>query len=279
MTIRVVVAGVTGRMGQALVRAASETQDVAVVGGVGRRRVGEDVGLVAGCGPLGVPVMGSLEEALDQTNPHVLVELSTAEAAPEHVEAALRRGLPAVVGTTGIEPRRLEELAGLARERGLGLVVAPNFAIGAVLLMRFAEEAARYFPAVEIIELHHGQKRDAPSGTALETARRVAGARGPGGAEAAASGEQALARGLSVQGVPVHSVRLPGLVAHQEVIFGLDGQTLTLRHDATTRDAFMPGLLLAIRRVQSLQGPVFGLDPLLFPTEPSSSGQGPVPGQ
>lgn len=270
MTIRVVVAGVTGRMGQALVRAARAAQDVEVVAGVARHRVGEDVGLVAGTGPLGLPVTESLEEALDQADPQVLVELTTPEAAPRHVEAALRRGIPAVVGTTGIDAERLEELATLALERRLGLVVAPNFAVGAVLLMRFAAEAARYFPAAEIIELHHGQKRDAPSGTALETARRMASAREAGGAEAAASGEQVPARGLSVQGVPVHSVRLPGLVAHQEVIFGLDGQTLTLRHDATTRDAFMPGLLLAIRRVLSLRGPVFGLDALLFPSEQSS---------
>lgn len=267
MTIRVAVAGVTGRMGQALVRAARAAPDLELVAGVARHRVGEDVGLVAGLEPMGLTVSGDLEEALDRTRPDVLVELTTAQAAPRHIEAALRRAVRVVVGTTGIDPQRLHELAALAEQRGLGLIVAPNFALGAVLLMRFAEEAARYFPAAEIIELHHGQKLDAPSGTALETARRVAAARRSGGTEAAATGEPAPARGLSVHGVPIHSVRLPGLVAHQEVIFGLDGQTLTLRHDATTRDAFMPGLLLAIRRVGELRGPVFGLDSLLFPSD------------
>ena len=176
---------------------------------------------------------------------HELVELDEAEAAvdftaPEaverHVRAALDRGLPAVVGTTGWAP---EALGDVARQRGVALFYAPNFAIGAVLMMRLAAEAARYLPRAEIVELHGEQKKDAPSGTAKATAERL------GGAE-------------------IHSVRLPGLVAHQEVLFGGDGQLLTIRHDAYSREAYVPGVLLALERLPTLPpGMTVGLEALL----------------
>jgi 4-hydroxy-tetrahydrodipicolinate reductase len=176
---------------------------------------------------------------------HQLVELDEAEAmvdftAPEVVEenvrSALERGIPAVVGTTGWEP---EALGAEANERGVALFYAPNFAIGAVLMMRLAEEAARYLPRAEIVELHGEQKKDAPSGTAKATAERLGGA-------------------------AIHSVRLPGLVAHQEVLFGGDGQLLTIRHDAYSREAYVPGVLLALERLANLPpGLTVGLEALL----------------
>jgi 4-hydroxy-tetrahydrodipicolinate reductase len=176
---------------------------------------------------------------------HELVELGNAEAmvdftAPEAVEgnvrSALEQGIPAVVGTSGWEPEALGELA---RERGVALFYAPNFAIGAVLMMRLAEEAAKYLPKAEIIELHSEQKKDAPSGTAKATAERLGGA-------------------------PIHSVRLPGLVAHQAVLFGGDGQLLTVRHDAYSREAYVPGVLLALERLSTLPpGLTVGLEALL----------------
>jgi len=176
---------------------------------------------------------------------HQLVELDEAEAmvdftAPEVVEenvrSALERGIPAVVGTTGWEP---EAVGAEANERGVALFYAPNFAIGAVLMMRLAEEAARYLPRAEIVELHGEQKKDAPSGTAKATAERLGGA-------------------------AIHSVRLPGLVAHQEVLFGADGQLLTIRHDAYTREAYVPGVLLALERLANLPpGLTVGLEALL----------------
>jgi 4-hydroxy-tetrahydrodipicolinate reductase len=177
---------------------------------------------------------------------HELVELDTAEAmvdftapaaAPENVRRALEAGVPCVVGTTGWDPEPLGELA---RERGVALFVAPNFAVGAVVMMRLAEEAAKHLPRAEIVELHHETKRDAPSGTAKATAARL-----PGDA-------------------PIHSVRLPGLVAHQEVLFGADGQLLTIRHDAFSREAYVPGVLLALDRLNDLSpGLTVGLDTLL----------------
>jgi 4-hydroxy-tetrahydrodipicolinate reductase len=166
-----------------------------------------------------------------------MVDFTAPEAAPENVRRALEAGVPCVVGTSGWEAEPLGELA---RERGLALFYAPNFAVGAVLMMRLAEEAARYLPRAEIVELHHETKRDAPSGTARATAERL-----PGDA-------------------PIHSVRLPGLVAHQEVLLGGDGQLLTIRHDAYSREAYVPGVLLALERLPELTpGLTVGLDSLL----------------
>ena len=162
-----------------------------------------------------------------------------------------------VVGTTGFE------IDDAWRGAPVGVIVAPNFAVGAVLLMRFAEQAVRHLPAAEVIELHHDHKVDAPSGTALLTARRIAAARGETPQPPVPDDARPDARGADVDGIRVHSVRLPGLVAHEEVIFGGQGQTLTLRHDSTDRTSFMPGVLLAIKAVGSRPGLTVGLDELL----------------
>ena len=168
------------------------------------------------------------------------VDFTTPAAVAGNVRRALAAGVPCVVGTTGLGEEALGELDTTARERGLALFVAPNFAIGAVLMMRFAGEAARHMPHAEIVELHHETKLDAPSGTAKATAARLGG------------------------DIPIHSVRLPGLVAHQEVILGAAGQTLTIRHDTTSREAFVPGVLLALERLHGLPpGLTVGLDALL----------------
>jgi 4-hydroxy-tetrahydrodipicolinate reductase len=176
-------------------------------------------------------------ELVELEQAEAMVDFTAPEAAPENVRRALEAGIPCVVGTTGWDPEPLGELA---RERGVSLFHAPNFAIGAVLMMRLAEEAARHLPRAEIVELHHETKRDAPSGTAKATAARLPG------------------------DPPIHSVRLPGLVAHQEVLLGGDGQLLTIRHDAYSREAYVPGVLLALERLASLpDGLTTGLDALL----------------
>jgi len=175
----------------------------------------------------------------------------------------LRHGVHVVIGTTGVGAVDLEELRRAADAGEANAIVAPNFAIGAVLMMRFAELAAAHLDAAEIVELHHDGKKDAPSGTALSTARRIAAARR--GAWAAPGGDEAHpgARGAHVEGIRVHAIRLPGLLAHQEVILGGPGQTLTIRHDSTDRTSFMPGVLLAVRSVASRPGLTIGLEPLL----------------
>jgi 4-hydroxy-tetrahydrodipicolinate reductase len=209
-----------------------------------------------------VSVTADLAAAIASCEPQVMVDFTHPTAVEGNVRTALAAGVHCVVGTTGVPFSAWDALA--ADFPGPCLFVAPNFAIGAVLLMRFSAMAARYMPHVEIIELHHDRKADAPSGTAIRTAAMIAEARrevpvAPGRETEVAEG----ARGALVDGVYVHSVRLPGLVAHQEVIFGGVGQTLTLRHDSIDRTSFMPGVLLAVREVGSRSGLVVGLDALM----------------
>jgi 4-hydroxy-tetrahydrodipicolinate reductase len=185
---------------------------------------------------LGPALEAARHELVELGDADVMVDFTSPEAVEGNVRAALERGIPAVVGTSGWEPEALGELA---KEHGVALFYAPNFAIGAVLMMRLAEEAAKHLPRAEIIELHSAEKKDAPSGTAKATAERLGGA-------------------------PIHSVRLPGLVAHQAVLFGGDGQLLTIRHDAYSREAYLPGVLLALERLSRLPpGLTVGLEALL----------------
>ncbi len=212
----------------------------------------------------GVPVFREAGAALDQAKPHVVVDFTNAAWTPTIARAALQRGIPLVIGTTGLPADLLDELAREAEARGVGVVVAANFAISAVLMMHFARQAARFFDHAEIIELHHDGKVDSPSGTARATAEAMLAARGrPFNRPIPELETVPGARGAELGGVSIHAVRLPGLVAHQEVIFGGLGQILTIRQDSTGRDSFMPGVLLAIREVLARRGLVVGLEPLL----------------
>lgn len=240
--IRVVVAGALGRMGQEAVKAIHGQPDLQLAGAIARREAGRDVGELVGIGPIGVPVETDLETVLDREKPDVLLELTLPESAPGHVQAALKRGIRPVVGTSGVSGETVSEWWHMAQEKGVGALICPNFAVGAVLMMRFAEMAAPYFDGVEIIELHHDAKKDKPSGTAIRT--------------------QAMLREAG-HDAPIHSVRLKGIVANQEVIFGTLGQTLTIRHDTINREAFMPGVLLAVRRVGQLRSLEIGLEKVL----------------
>jgi 4-hydroxy-tetrahydrodipicolinate reductase len=224
--IRVAVAGAAGRMGETVCAAVDGAEDLELVGRVD-------------------PVLGTtLEEVLPDAE--VVVDFTRPETALGNALRCLQAGVHVVIGTTGFDPAPLREAQSGQRGPSANVVIAPNFAIGAVLMMRFAAEAAEHMAKAEIIELHHDQKLDAPSGTALLTAQLMAAAGGQGEP-------------------PIHSVRLPGLVAHQEVILGDLGQTLTIRHDTISRESFMPGVLLAVRRVPTLEQPlVVGLEKLLF---------------
>jgi 4-hydroxy-tetrahydrodipicolinate reductase len=259
-TIRVAVAGAAGRMGRESVRAIASQQDMQVVAAIDPAAAGQDAGLVAGLPALNLTVLADAEAALAESQSQVLVDFTTAAAAMPILRAGLKRRIAAVVGTTGFSESDVEEIAELCRRHSVGAIVAPNFAIGAVLMMKFACEAAEYLPCAEIIELHHDQKRDAPSGTALRTAEMMQAAAGT--ALRARPGDQQ-SRGQAAGPIRIHSVRLQGLVAHQEVIFGGPGQTLTIRHDSTGRESFMPGMLLAVRKVGSLQRLVVGLENIL----------------
>jgi len=247
--IRVLVAGARGRMGREVVRAVGDADNMMVAA---EADAGDD--LTALLGSSGAQAM------VDFTVPQVVMG---------NIRAALQARVVPLVGTTGLSPADLDEVRGLCDAHQTGALIAPNFAIGAVLLMRFAREAARYLPDAEIIEMHHERKLDAPSGTALKTAEMIRDGRN----EAGATGTDEMAGafetvrgargGRAPGGVPVHSVRLPGFVASQEVIFGGAGQRLSLRHDSIDRASFMPGVLLAIRRAHELRGLVYGLENLL----------------
>lgn len=197
----------------------------------------------------------------------VVVDFTTPDVVMDNLHWCIDQGINVVVGTTGFTEQRLERVRGwLSRKPGVGVIIAPNFAIGAVLMMQFAARAARFFESVEIIEQHHPRKLDAPSGTAMQTARLVAEARAAAGMPAmpdATKDEVPGARGAEIEGVRVHSVRAAGLVAHQEVLLGGQGETLTIRHDSLDRSAFMPGVLLAIRSVVNRPGLTLGIDSLL----------------
>jgi 4-hydroxy-tetrahydrodipicolinate reductase len=250
--IRVGVLGADGKMGRLVCAAVASDPDLELAAAVDPSSAGR-------------PAPGELEvagdrDALEASGAGVVVDFTRPDAVMENVRYVVEHGMNAVVGTTGIGPEELDRIRGWLRDTELGVVVAPNFSVGAVVGQRLAEQAARFFPAAEVIELHHDQKVDAPSGTAAATARRISGARkeswtGPSGGQAF--------RGGDVEGVRVHSVRLPGLVAHQEVIFGAQGQTLTIRHDAPDRSCYLPGVLLAIREVVGRPGLTVGLEPLL----------------
>ena len=244
--IRVGVLGAAGRMGGEVVRAVDDAADLVL-------SAEADLG-----DPLSRLVSSSTQVVVDFTTPDVVMD---------HIRFCIDNGIHAVVGTTGFTEERLAQVRDwLAAAPSVGVVIAPNFGLGAVLLMRFAREAAPYFESVEIVELHHPDKLDAPSGTAAHTARAMAAARGAAGvtpAPDATTGGLTGARGASVDGVPVHSVRLRGLVAHEEVLLGNPGEVLTLRHDSLDRESFMPGVLLAVRAVGSRPGLTLGLEPLL----------------
>jgi 4-hydroxy-tetrahydrodipicolinate reductase len=263
LPITVVVAGACGKVGRHVVRAIAGEADLRLVAAVDRKRVGQDVGAIAGVAPLGIAVTDSLKTAIGSAKPQVLVDFTTPDAVKDNVRVALKQRVACVVGTTGLTPADLAELGASCREYATPALVAPNFALGAVLMMEFAAQAAKHFAAAEIIELHHDQKLDAPSGTALRTAELMRHTEGSLLADQPAKPEERSSRGQAAGSIRIHAVRLPGLVAHQEVIFGGLGQTLTIRHDSISRDSFVPGVLLAIRRVLSLEGLTYGLERIL----------------
>ncbi len=244
--IPVAVLGARGRMGSEVVGAVDAAADLEVVAAVD---VGDRLTAVADAGA---------QVVVDFTRPDVVMD---------NLRYCIDQGISCVVGTTGFDEQRLATVAEwLGPRPDLGVVIAPNFGIGAILLMRFAQEAARFFPSTEIVELHHPHKVDAPSGTAVRTARLVAAARAAAGLPAppdATTDGLPGARGADVEGIAVHAVRLTGLVAHQEVLMGAAGETLTLRHDSYDRASFMPGVLLAVRGIGRRPGLTVGLESFL----------------
>jgi 4-hydroxy-tetrahydrodipicolinate reductase len=244
--IRVGVLGARGRMGVEVCKAVDAADDMELVAMIDQ----------------GDWLFNASDAAAE-----VVVDFTTPDVVMDNLHWCIDQGINAVVGTTGFTEQRLDRVRSwLSHKPGVGVIIAPNFGIGAVLMMQFAARAARYFESAEIVELHHPRKLDAPSGTATHTARAIAAARAEakmGPAPDATKEEAPGARGTDIDGVRVHSVRAAGLVAHQEVLFGTTGETLTIRHDSYERASFMPGVLLAVRSVQARPGLTVGLDALL----------------
>jgi 4-hydroxy-tetrahydrodipicolinate reductase len=258
--IRVVVHGAAGRVGREVVSAVSREPDLKLVGAVDIKATEDYLSLPDGAGK--VPFSTSLEQILSTVKCDVLVDFSIAKASLAAARIAATKGVNLVIGTTGFTAEDMSEIEQLAQQHRVGIVVAPNFALGAVLMVHLAKMAAKYFDYAEIIELHHHLKADAPSGTALLTARAMAQAHGKP-FRSPESGQSLKSRGEEIDGIAIHSVRLPGLMAHQEVILGAPGQTLSIRHDTINRECYMPGVIMAIKEVVKRQGLIYGLDTLL----------------
>lgn len=262
--IRVAVSGANGKMGQEVLKMVINDPELELVAAIDLKMSAIDVGQVIGHEPIGVNFENDIEQSLIRSQADVLVDFTNPQAVHSNVKTAIKYGVHPVVGTTGLQPEEIKEFDRLLKQQELGGIFAPNFAIGAILMMRFAEQAAKYMPYVEIIELHHDQKIDAPSGTALKTAEMIKTVR--------ESFKQGLeteyekipgVRGGEFDGFRIHSVRLPGYVAHQEVIFGSSGQVLKIKHDSIHRESFMPGVNLAIKKVKGFVGAIYGLENLI----------------
>jgi 4-hydroxy-tetrahydrodipicolinate reductase len=263
--IKIIIAGHRGRMGREAVKLVTNTSHYELTAVVDHKYDGMMLSDLEGFQTIhNVQVYSEIENCLQNVDADVLIDLTTPEVGMLHAKTALAYNVRPVVGTTGFSESDLKELERICQEKDLGCIIAPNFAIGAVLMMKFSQMAAKYFNDVEIIEMHHDQKLDAPSGTAVKTAEMISSVR-----ESKQQGhpneKETLqgARGSNYDGMHIHSVRLPGLVAHQQVLFGSDGQTLTIRHDSYHRGSFMSGVKVAVESVMTNNTFVYGLENIL----------------
>ena len=261
--IRVMVNGAGGKMGREVVKAVHADSELTMIGGIDPSKAGQDVGTVAGIEPLHITMAETIDEVLSDNKPDVIVDFTNPAVIFENAKKILSAGVHIVIGTTGLTEEQRNELNEIGLKHNANCLVAPNFSLGAVMMMKVAAELAPYFPDVEIIELHHNHKYDAPSGTSILTAKLINDAK-----EAAnVTGSEDLtreslpgARGAKVDNVTIHSVRLPGYVAHQQVLFGGYDETLTIRHDSLSRLSFMPGVVLACKKISSKPGLIYGLE-------------------
>lgn len=261
MGINIAIAGPRGRMGSEAINMVLNEPSFNLVGCIDRKDKEISIPIL---NENNVPVFHDAEECFYQVEPDVLIDLSTAETSFNYIIMALQKKIRCVVGTTGFSAEQLEEMKLIAKENNTGCIIAPNFAIGAILMMQFSKIAAKFFTDIEIIEKHHDQKVDAPSGTAIKTAELIKTVR-----ESKEQGHpeeiETLvgARGATDDGIHIHSLRLPGLVAHQEVIFGGEGQTLTIKHDSMNRKSFMEGIKISVNEVMKIDELIYGLENVL----------------
>lgn len=260
--ISVLVCGAGGKMGQEVMRSVWHDSALQLVGAVDISHAGQRVGDIID-EPCDLVIQNDLAAAIASASPDVVVDFTTPKVVYQNACTVLQSGTYSVIGTTGLTAEQRDELDSLATANNVAVLVAPNFSLGAVLMMQAAAQIARYLPETEIIELHHNHKYDAPSGTAKLTAEKINQARSAAPAPDRTQESIPGARGADWQDVRIHSVRLPGYVAHQEVLFGGNGEILTIRHDSLSRSSFMPGVLLACKHIQEKRGLVYGLEHFL----------------
>lgn len=263
MKTKVLVAGAAGRMGQETIRTILDDKELQLVGAVGRKdseQIGKDIGTLVGIEKAGVLLTDNLKDTMHRTRPSVFVDFTIPAAVYSNACLAIESGVHCVLGATGLSEEELNELDKKSKFAGTAVLVAPNFALGAIMMIEAAKLVAKYFDNVEVIEMHHDKKVDAPSGTAIKTIDELAKVKDFNQLELSPG---AKARGDRLKGINVHSIRMPGMVAHEEIIFGAIGQTLTLRHDTINRTAFMPGVALAIKEINKHKGLIYGLENLL----------------
>lgn len=260
---RIIIVGALGKMGRETVKALKSQSDMEIVGLMDVAHPGEEYFTLTGI-DCALCLENDLEVLIDREKPDIMVDFTNPQSVFNNTRAALSRGVACVVGTTGLTEVELAQLERLALDNATAVAVIPNFAIGAVLMMKFAQQAACYLPDVEIIETHHDQKMDAPSGTAIKTAEMITANRGSLPPKNTREFEKIPgSRGGKAGDIRIHSVRLPGFVAHQEVIFGGPGQSLTIRHDSYDRVGFMPGVIMVVRKISAIKGLVYGMDALM----------------
>ncbi|OXM16615.1 4-hydroxy-tetrahydrodipicolinate reductase [Paenibacillus herberti] len=262
--IKVAVAGASGRMGREVVKMVLQDEQLQLTGAMSPSAGAVDAGRMVGLDEAGITVSPSLEAMLAGADIDVLVDFTVPQTVYANTLEAITRGIRPVVGATGFTPEQIKELDELCKQQGIGGLIAPNFSIGAILMMKFAAEASKYFPHLEIIEYHGDQKLDAPSGTSIKTAELISAARremkqGNPREEETIEG----ARGGYYDGFRIHSVRLPGVFAQQEVVFGAFGQSLKIRHDSYDRAGYMPGVAHAVKKVMTYEGLIYGFEHIM----------------
>ncbi len=243
MPISILVNGAFGRMGQMVVKTIEAEPDFNLVGQTGREY--------------------DLKKSIHDSKAQIVIDFTTADAVYENCLAIIEASARPVIGTSGLKQEQINSLRERSQQLKIGGIIAPNFSVGAVLMMKYAQQIAHYMPQVEIIEFHHDQKADSPSGTAIRTAEMIAEAQLVNQTKRGSRETVPGARGANYKNIPIHAIRLPGLLAHQEIIFGNLGETLTLRHDSIDRQCFMPGVILACKKVMGLQHLVYGLEEIL----------------
>ncbi|RSL33876.1 4-hydroxy-tetrahydrodipicolinate reductase [Salibacterium salarium] len=261
---KIIIAGPRGKMGKETVQLVRETEEFQLEAVVDSKNAGKMLKELPNMPDEQAPVYDDMKVCLEETEADVLIDLTTPAAGKKHLELALDYNVRPVVGTTGFSEEDVERLRDKAEDKEIGAIIAPNFAVGAILMMKLAQMTAKYFSDAEIIEMHHDNKLDAPSGTATKTASLINEVR-PHKTQGHPDEKEDLdgARGADIDGLRIHSVRLPGLIAHQEILFGGSGQTLKIRHDSMNRQSFMPGVKLAVENVLSLKTLVYGLENIM----------------